>query len=216
MVLLIPYTDPARVQRARFLLAEVQGYAPLLAPTAMLHAATRITAQQWEHYVTHLSIRSQIRDGTWACVRIPQRSEWCTLMLYGSETYLFNRAGAVCFFPAGAVKDRTLYRGTVLAGDFASEAQGEVVVFTFRVVHALVVRGNQVAGIPLALRVKAAAGALDGLRRHCVGHGEWRFELAPPALFHGFRKDGQDMTRTRLLHAHTTPDASLLWALELP
>jgi hypothetical protein len=215
MVLLIPYTDPARVQRARFLLAEVQGYTHSMAPTALVHATTRVTPQQWEHYLSHLTVRSQIRDGVWACVPVPARSEWCTLLLYGSEAYLFNRAGAACYFPTSAVKDRALFRGTVLAGDLTSDVQGETVVWRFRVVHALVVRGTLVVGIPLAQRHKAAERALAGLEHVSVGRGMWRCELAQLSNFSGFPK-GTHGTALRLLHTQKPPDTSLLWALEFP
>jgi len=214
MVLVIPYTQQARVERARFLLAEVQGFSAQMGPTAMLYGPTQISESQWEHYLSHLSIRTQIREGAWASVPVPPRSEWCTLLLYGAEAYLFNRAGAVCFFPPGAVADPALFRGTLLAGDLSSEVVEDTVVWTFRVVHALVVRGTLVVGVPLALRVAAAARALQGLRTHRVGPGEWRFVLAQPEPFRGVQHGA--LPNVRLLHTQTTPDASLLWALELP
>ena len=209
MVLLIPYTEQLRVLRARFLLAEVQGYSPHMGPTAMLYGPSQVTQRQWEHYLSHLSIRTQIREGAWSCVPVPLRSEWCTLLLYGSEAYIFNRAGAACYFPAGAVADPALFRGTLLAGDFSSQVVEDRVVWTFSAVHALVDRGTLVIGIPLMLRVAAAARALQGLQTHCVGPGEWRFVLAQPVPFKGGQPQG-----LRLLHTQTTPDASLLWALE--
>ena len=212
MVLLIPYTDPARVQRARFLLAEVQGYPPSMAPTALVHATTLVTPQQWEHYLTHVTVRSQIREGMWMSVPVPARSEWCTLLLYGTEAYLFNRAGAACFCPAGAVKDRALFRGTVLAGDYVSSVQGERVVWTFRVVHAIVVRGALVVGIPLAHRHKAAERALEGLADFTSGNGMWRCEMAHLSVFAGFQTIKQQSIR--LLHTQKPPDTSLQWALE--
>lgn len=206
MVLLIPHIDSAKVRQARAWLAEVQGYARIAAPVAMLFPATRVSVEQWKHLCTH----GKEKPGEWLCMDVPARSEWGTLLLFGESSYLFSREGAVCYYPERAVADKSLFRGTVLAGDYTSDIVDGRLVYTFRAVHALVSRGMLIMGLPLHLRMQAAQRALAGLRNLVAGNVEWRHELA--AVRRAKRANLQP--GWRFLHAEDTPDMSSTWGVE--
>lgn len=217
MVLLIPYIDEDKVRQARAWLAEVQGYARQAAPVALLFPTTQVSQEQWKHFAAHDDVSFALKDGSssWSTMEVPPRSEWVTLLVYGESCYLFNRAGATCYFPERAVADRTLFRGTVLAGDYTSELVGGKLVYTFRALHALVSRGMLLVGLPLHLRMQAAQRAISGLRNLEAGSIAWRHDMAVVRRTRqGARRAALLQPGCRLVHAEETPDMSNLWAIE--
>lgn len=205
MVLLIPFIDSAFVHQARGWLAEVQGYSRTLAPVALLYPSTRITAAQWSHLLQHHSTAKE-----WACMEIPPRSEWCTLLIYGERCVMFSRSGAACFYPERCVADPGLFKGTILVGDYSSEIRGNTVVWTFRAVHAIVSRGILTVGLSLEHRMRVAQRAVAGLQDLNSPTCAWRHSAAELCRQRSVLAPG-----LRFLHKEEQPDMSSLWAVEL-
>ena len=207
-VLLFPYLDQETIQCARNALAEIQGYDAFSLPMSLIHNPTAIDDTIGKHVSGD--------ESSWYWMYVTPFSQWCTLLIIRGWCYMFDRWGAVCFFPRGVVKDQTLFDGTVLSGDLVSSLREDgKIVWVFTVVHVLVCRGMSIVHLPFFTRHKVAESIIDNgaLISLELPSCAWTHKLAVVRHLETNKAKYQKNT-IRYLHKSSSPELSSLWCVQ--
>jgi hypothetical protein len=218
-LLLIPYLDKHIVRYAHAVLAVLQGYATNTSSCPMLFNPISIGKKK-------LKNETEFKNDTqcWVGMSVPAQSQWCTLLVYAERCFIFDTKGVVCYFPSLAIKDETLFNGTIIAGDLSSRIrEDKKLSWTFTVVHALVSRGMLLIG-SLPTRSETAKNIVLGMVDIEGVRCAWSFKMATfqkitTKEIEGINEDDTKLNTTtsfanRILHIEASPIYSRCWCID--
>jgi hypothetical protein len=207
-VCLLPLVDRTYIIDCKNALARLLGIRE--SRFALAYPTTIVTPQQWNHYV-----KKHVKKSTFPCwleMTISPHSKWCTLLIKGNCSALFDRWGCAYYIPR-ACTDEYLTWGTVVCGDVCSSIKQGKVVWTFTLVHALAIEGSNLVDDSLIKRMEAAKQIAQHLQHIQTKNFSWNFQIAECLPVEG--NAPYLRPRKRLLSLSKSVRSEALWAVEV-